>query len=699
MKLSICIMTKNSERYIKQCLESIKPIINVIDSEIVVVDTGSTDNTVEIVKSYTDKIYSHYWNDDFSEIKNLLIRYASGEWLLFIDSDEIIENPEELISFFELGKSSMYNSATIKIKNYLFKDNEEIFVLSTVLRLFRKDKDFYFKGSIHEQPKFKQPVYSLNLYLKHYGYIKNDKKLMEYKFRRNVKLLEKELLNRESDKVYIYYQLSVSYTMYGRYEKALYYAQKAYEESIKNKIDLGNRMYVYLSLIKLYYINQKYLEAKNIAEKALKKNDKYIDIYYVLANINKALCNYNEAINNYLTYLDLLKLYKENKIDVINDPSVNHETVTYEKMAIVDLCSLYYKINDYDKVIEFYKKLDDINLASNIFYEFIFSFMQKNKINDLKSYYDLNILSIDSTELATRFEVALEKYLEHKGEEFKTDFIYQFSNGVSSYSLLNKVRVKILNNEFVLDNSIIESLKHIDINRLPNFYGDIIYYILKSKVNLLQIFHAIKEDNLLLYLEYCKDKYDDFNKLVLEYLKDIDSYEDLTEIRILKTMEKFLLLFGDLTNIDYRFILERYLVDGIRYITRVYSQEVINNELIDDVKDNEHAFLIYIYHAINNKGVNIKISIAYLKKALNIYPLMKIVVEYLLEDFQKILDGEKKASNDELEKLKKTFKDNINLLLEAGKISEVIILINEYLKIIPNDIEMLTLKSDLQIRF
>lgn len=85
-KLSVAIMVRNEESCIKQCLESIRDA-----DEIVIVDTGSIDNTIEIIQKYAHRIYYYAWNDNFSEVRNFVSRQCSGEWILSIDADEELE--------------------------------------------------------------------------------------------------------------------------------------------------------------------------------------------------------------------------------------------------------------------------------------------------------------------------------------------------------------------------------------------------------------------------------------------------------------------------------------------------------------------------------------------------------------------------------------------------------------------------------
>ena len=88
--ISACLIVKNEEKFLPQCLESIK---NAVD-EIIIVDTGSTDRTVEIAKSYGAKVYHHPWRNSFSEARNHSLSYATCDWILQIDADESLEQAD-----------------------------------------------------------------------------------------------------------------------------------------------------------------------------------------------------------------------------------------------------------------------------------------------------------------------------------------------------------------------------------------------------------------------------------------------------------------------------------------------------------------------------------------------------------------------------------------------------------------------------
>ena len=90
IRLSVSMIVKNESSCLEKCLESVKGA-----DEIVIVDTGSTDNTIEIAKRYTDKVFfgdEYLWRDDFSFSRNQSLERCTGDWVLIIDADETLED-------------------------------------------------------------------------------------------------------------------------------------------------------------------------------------------------------------------------------------------------------------------------------------------------------------------------------------------------------------------------------------------------------------------------------------------------------------------------------------------------------------------------------------------------------------------------------------------------------------------------------
>ena len=85
-KISACYIVKNEENNLSRSLESIKKVAD----EIIIVDTGSEDRTIEIAESYGAKVIKTLWEDDFSKPRNLAIEEATGDWIIFLDADELL---------------------------------------------------------------------------------------------------------------------------------------------------------------------------------------------------------------------------------------------------------------------------------------------------------------------------------------------------------------------------------------------------------------------------------------------------------------------------------------------------------------------------------------------------------------------------------------------------------------------------------
>ncbi|NJL61827.1 MAG: tetratricopeptide repeat protein [Methylacidiphilales bacterium] len=133
MKLSLCTIVKNEEATLAKCLNSAKSIVD----EIVVLDTGSTDKTIEIAQDLGAKVYHFPWNNDFSAARNEALKYVTGDWVLVLDADEalipkiksqirqVIEMPEYILINllrYEVGASQ----APYSMVSRLFRKHSEI---------------------------------------------------------------------------------------------------------------------------------------------------------------------------------------------------------------------------------------------------------------------------------------------------------------------------------------------------------------------------------------------------------------------------------------------------------------------------------------------------------------------------------------------------------------------------------------------
>lgn len=134
---------KNEENNIAKCLDSIKDFVD----EIIIVDTGSSDNTCPIVESYNVKLFNFSWDDDFSKARNFGIEKAIEDWIIYLDADETIENACHLKEIINFSDEEDIDAYLFEIKNYSDDEHSEI-ETSTSARLFRNKKiSFYRKNT------------------------------------------------------------------------------------------------------------------------------------------------------------------------------------------------------------------------------------------------------------------------------------------------------------------------------------------------------------------------------------------------------------------------------------------------------------------------------------------------------------------------------------------------------------------------
>ena len=187
-RLSVCLIAKNEEQFLAQCLKSVRGFA----SQIVVVDTGSTDRTVEIAREFGAETYSFAWCDDFSAARNAALEHATGDWILMLDADEEMPAMQHTKLL-----ADMNNPNVIAFRLPLVNAGQEAEGRSFIPRLFRNAPAVFFQGRIHEQVFHSLIVHAKKWGLKtafgtaeilHHGYTKEivrDRNKIE----RNLKLL------------------------------------------------------------------------------------------------------------------------------------------------------------------------------------------------------------------------------------------------------------------------------------------------------------------------------------------------------------------------------------------------------------------------------------------------------------------------------------------------------------------------------
>jgi tetratricopeptide (TPR) repeat protein len=196
MTLSLCMIVRDEEAMLGRCLEAAAPAVD----EIIVVDTGSKDRTVEIARSYGAIVVERAWNGSFADARNISLDAATGDWVMYLDADEVLGHDQ--VAALQALKGRTWREAFYLVEtNHTGEAAGATAMTSIALRVFRNRPEYRFEGRIHEQIVHRLPSYlperfeHTPIHIEHYGYLKHVRDAKQ-KSRRNIELLEAQM--RES---------------------------------------------------------------------------------------------------------------------------------------------------------------------------------------------------------------------------------------------------------------------------------------------------------------------------------------------------------------------------------------------------------------------------------------------------------------------------------------------------------------------
>lgn len=212
---ALTAIVRNEATTITRMLDSVRPYVD----RMLVLDTGSTDNTIELARQAGAEVHSFSWCDDFSAARNAILELSPADWNLILDADDVlIAGGPQLISLKGMAPDFV---GQVKIQNIFGENNEHLDVV-WVSRLL--PKAIRYKGIIHEQPIHALRVLRLDVILKHDGYTQDKLKAKEG---RNMALLKTGLDQNPAD-AYLWFQLGQEAQVRQHFEEA----EQAFERSL-----------------------------------------------------------------------------------------------------------------------------------------------------------------------------------------------------------------------------------------------------------------------------------------------------------------------------------------------------------------------------------------------------------------------------------------------------------------------------------
>ena len=342
-KISLCMIVKNESLVLENCLSSIKDLVD----EIIIVDTGSTDNTKEIAKKYTDKIYDFKWVDDFSKARNYSFSKATKDYILWLDADDYL--PKEEISKFQKLKESLDGTIDMYTMKYIYSQDKNGMptYVQRKYRLLKRENNYIWESPIHEFIKPKGKIVQTEITIIHNKIHINDSN-------RNRRIFEKMIKENHPFTIREKYCYADCLYRSREYQNAIDKFEKFVEETIQNYNE--NKHYLYMALIELAD-----------CYKAVNDSKKEIDtLFLILKNqIPTRTCLYKigDCFRRQKNY-QLAVYYLELALN-IEDDSNNPE---YEKyLCYLNLGFCYYYLKEYQKAYDANEEAGKINKNDNTY--------------------------------------------------------------------------------------------------------------------------------------------------------------------------------------------------------------------------------------------------------------------------------------------------------------------------------------------
>ncbi|WP_018305792.1 glycosyltransferase family 2 protein [Desulfitobacterium hafniense] len=329
MKLSACMIARNEEKNIGRCIASYKDVVD----EIIVVDTGSTDKTVEIAEAMGAKVYSLEWHNHFAEAKNYALNRAIGDWIIFLDADEyFVNNTARNIIPLLRCLPSRFNAIACRMKNIDYANGQLLDEIMHI-RIFRRDKNIRYKNRVHEylicttKNNAIEAFYAneKELLIHHEGYSLSDQ---GSKARRNLEILLPQL-DRATEEPTIYYYLGDCYFGLGDWQKAIEYTQLFLASGTQLVgYNVKPHQNIIDSMLRLKCNSDDILKEIHVA---INKFPRHPVFHFYLANRLFDLKKYDEAYHEYEKTLQLQKSYDDVEVNSLT-PFLYH---IYHYMGIV----------------------------------------------------------------------------------------------------------------------------------------------------------------------------------------------------------------------------------------------------------------------------------------------------------------------------------------------------------------------------
>lgn len=698
--LSISLLVSNNIQTIEKCMESIRPLLEQVPSELIIVDTvgeENSDGSLAIAREYADKIVHFEWCDDFAAARNAGLKECQGQWFMFFDDDEYFDDVTPLIEFFN-NPVLLNQYTTIEIKGRDYTDYQgSSYSERTSIRLIKLEDDSRFIGRVHERfVPIHAMVYSADAFVHHYGYVDSEKKV-----ERNERLLE--LIIKEDPYQYpSWLQLITAYSIekikkrMDLCKKAIQYGEQQGFSNIPF-FELKTYKEIIFILVEHYQTLGQYSEAMVVLEKykSLLQQNKFDQAMFALQQFNHYLHEYDfeKALKN-------LAIYQKNTFYLIDNFEeynellypLHHQSVGKEHyyQLLETYISLLLKNQNFLMIIQAFKQLSwqDFEVTRD---KFVYALLKAGYFEKNKQVLSFVYKKCQQQEEYSQFIKACQAIKYELSRDECTEFIHYITQlkEKNDYLLLQKT---LLLTEATQQNEQLQFLQ----KRIKHYQVGYEEYI----VLLLQHGHSPHE----LFAESSLEEIEDLcvrlnwlangnNEQLIQLIEQIDDVweESILRVYLVYQLVKSIIIKPSLPTNEVERYLDTYLNTGHLLIQLLYQDAVRNQEYM--LLSNEYQWLFILAEALDTKAKgDVRKYLQLLKDGLKLYPVAKNLIEKLGKLSEHEL-RKQQSIEDELQKMAQQVKKEILDLVANQDKKQALKLYQELIQIIPEDQELLVIKK------
>lgn len=690
--VTIGMIVKNEEEVLERCLKSLQPLKEAVPCEVIIADTGSTDNTWAIAEKYADEVFHFEWVNDFAAARNAVLDHANGVWYLSMDADEYFSDDiSELVAFLKAPESQQkYEAARYIFHNYT--DEQHIGYIEVYLpRLYLRTEKTRYEGKIHERiplPK-EVKIKKLDTVIYHTGYVFAAQAEATEKAERNLALLLQDFDEHKTDLPKIAQVLDAM--LMAKKESDILKLAEEVTPTVYSKLPNTQAQLVLLKLMQQMHLSHKYEKIheylKKYEETAINDDNTRIDFYYVAVHTKIAQQDWQDVEKYCKKYFALITK-KRNKELVRN---IEWEERYHDETCIATIYSAYLtSLKNQGKAEEALNAVtkQGIEILTPKHVQTVFSTVlealcqeeRQDIISLIMDYwYDARESeNKNEKEKANTIEAVLLHLCQEEDEYWVA--INQLANCEYDNHITRLYRFMLLTTEEMEQ----QAPQIVDWSNNRKAYT---YYYVMFKNTACLPKEALNKNSAEIQelATLILQSYSDFARVIYRYCLDNDGENTV----FLTTLYGLLLvqMVKDGEKAEYVMDIYTQLMEEI--LPQIYTQETRTDENCYKMEAN-FCFGYWMMQAYQAQE-DIKRHLYCLKEAVYVSPKKKEVVDYFVQKLQKKLDAERAREENrqyEMNQLAEAIKQQARVMIQAGQLDEAREVLAQLAQLCPDDEEV-----------